>query len=123
MRISDWSSDVCSSDLHIARTFRRRRPGNFPPCTLSKHWCRAGASASPCSSRRASMTCCFHSACPETCPASPSGSSAKTYRKSVVKGECVAVRVDPGGRRFLKQQHNRELQVAQCVINTEKAEN
>src|SRR3546814_7559660 len=54
-----------------------RSPGNFPPCTLSKHWRRAGASASPCSSRRASMTCCFHSACPETCPASPSGCSAK----------------------------------------------
>src|SRR3546814_7230292 len=31
MRISDWSSDVCSSDLHVAgRKFRRNRPGGLP---------------------------------------------------------------------------------------------
>src|SRR3546814_14384070 len=30
MRISDWSSDVCSSDLRIASVARRREPGVHP---------------------------------------------------------------------------------------------
>src|SRR3546814_4067529 len=83
-------------------TLFRSRPGNFPPCTLSKHWRRAGASASPCSSRRASMTCCFHSACPETCPASPSGCSAKP---NLPMAPAVS-----GRRNRRSEEHTSELQ-------------
>src|SRR3546814_12176190 len=30
MRISDWSSDVCSSDLAVSRTKQSRRTGRIP---------------------------------------------------------------------------------------------
>src|SRR3546814_8651963 len=82
MRISDWSSDVCSSDL-------------------------AARSASAASSR-----VCSHALSPSqgrscataiSAGASPSASIAAD-RKSVVSGKSASVRVDHGGRRiFIKK--------------------
>src|SRR3546814_6594680 len=37
MRISDWSSDVCSSDLIHRRRARRKSPGLSPPAYLPRH--------------------------------------------------------------------------------------
>src|SRR3546814_19204459 len=43
MRISDWSSDVCSSDLLHARKRRRRSPASASPTCAS---CKAAGTAS-----------------------------------------------------------------------------
>src|SRR3546814_2639931 len=37
MRISDWSSDVCSSDLEHARLTGRGSAGNAPAAVLAQH--------------------------------------------------------------------------------------
>src|SRR3546814_17866835 len=82
MRISDWSSDVCSSDLHgaarpDARWFRTayRHQSSRPVCIDRPVVRRAVRGA-----------------------ASPRGD-----RKSVVWGKSVSVRLDLGGRRFMKK--------------------
>src|SRR3546814_9533905 len=43
MRISDWSSDVCSSDLCMRRNARGRRPPRFEGASI----CLSGLSPSP----------------------------------------------------------------------------
>src|SRR3546814_19699897 len=95
MRISDWSSDVCSSDLPApwhwesiwARAGRRARScvradGSFPPAHADK-------AVAPC--RRSAL----HRQMPED-------------RKSVVWGKSVSVRVDLGGRRIIKKKMNKQ---------------
>src|SRR3546814_19941367 len=83
MRISDWSSDVCSSDLRDrqaadgndrqrAAAFRRRIAAANPARGTARQGRRA---------RRR---------------------PAQADRQSVVEGNSVAVRVDIGGRRLLK---------------------
>src|SRR3546814_11476404 len=96
MRISDWSSDVCSSDLGFlqlpapqhtcsATRLSRNTQGkhNVPirvQAALPRHRTRAG--------RRA---------------AGVAASRAAGDRKSVVSGKRVSVRVDTGGRRIIKK--------------------
>src|SRR3546814_8958630 len=89
MRISDWSSDVCSSDLNPADFLRHAfarhgrgdgREGNQPD------YGTAAVAISPC---RAAIR---------------RGIAAKLRwedRKSVVEGKSVSVRVDLGGRRII----------------------
>src|SRR3546814_16785133 len=78
MRISDWSSDVCSSDLD-----RGRRLGYGEP---------RGTAEQPAPSRGSGRR---------------SGGAREPARagdrKSVVSGKSVSVRVDLGGRRFIKK--------------------
>src|SRR3546814_16955248 len=94
MRISDWSSDVCSSDLPAAagraaapagsarsrprRTGARRRPP------------RPAAGYGPARGRDSAD------------PPSPRPPGRRTDRKSVVSGKSVSVRVDLVGRRVIK---------------------
>src|SRR3546814_20602414 len=77
MRISDWSSDVCSSDLRAGagRPVQARRLHRRRTVCAGRARQRAG--------RR-------HRRCPPD-------------RKSVVEGKSVSVRVDLGGRRILKK--------------------
>src|SRR3546814_13015289 len=100
MRISDWSSDVCSSDLHqhgcggheygVRRMFDRHHPriGNvqhFPARTEDVEPCRlvvAGQEFEP--AETPVMDAVF-----------------LQDRKSVVEGKGVSVRVDFGGRRII----------------------
>src|SRR3546814_16105856 len=89
MRISDWSSDVCSSDLRDAAragrngcvraraTRRRSRVGRRP--RANRGGCRGRG-------RR----------------------DGSQDRKSVVEGKSVSVRVDLGGRRIIKKKTRRE---------------
>src|SRR3546814_18491257 len=93
MRISDWSSDVCSSDLYLSSrdllpgaagvrhdddgAFVRRRRDD-------KRTLEGSAGRQGIESRRNGLD-------------RPAGA-----RKSVVYGKSVSVRVDIGGRRFLK---------------------
>src|SRR3546814_19719115 len=110
MRISDWSSDVCSSDLKgvygvRCLTYRTRlplatlpspepRPARMaerpPPAPvglrsdLRQAWISAGIAAALALLALVGVL----------------------DRTSVVKGKSVAVRVDCGGRRFLKKKNN-----------------
>src|SRR3546814_13231406 len=108
MRISDWSSDVCSSDLISrlrqrnqrltwrmwAHALRRRNPAPGEQLRkLTSALVRAigGASLKVDQCRREITTRCLTSAILE-----PFGSD----RKCVVLGTSVSVRVDIGGRRI-----------------------
>src|SRR3546814_14448496 len=77
MRISDWSSDVCSSDLPCGGSGRRARshPSGFRP---------------PRRSRRRSS-------------ADRAGSWRRSEERRV--GKSVSVRVDLGGRRIIKKKN------------------
>src|SRR3546814_19128802 len=91
MRISDWSSDVCSSDLgarqpalrQLERKRRRALGGR------TRRQCR-GISA-----QAAARSRYLHGR--RRCPA------FGRDRKSVVSGKSVSVRVDLGGRRIIKK--------------------
>src|SRR3546814_17791649 len=85
MRISDWSSDVCSSDLSMRRGGRSRRP----ICPAARGSC----SRTPTGSRSRSIL-------PD---ATGDRQSPARDRKSVVEGKSVSVRVDLGGRRIIKK--------------------
>src|SRR3546814_20087798 len=86
MRISDWSSDVCSSDLVVP-------PATIPPDGHDEdlgsrrarsdrpRWSAAGGAR-----RTAGRT-------------ADGGGAVHVDRKSVVEGTSVSVRVDLGGRR------------------------
>src|SRR3546814_13330567 len=83
MRISDWSSDVCSSDLPSPPPAPvRRAVAGCPPATLP--------SDAP------------SAAVPRFRPAWRAGAAAWSDRQSVVWGQSVSVRVDLGGRRRIQ---------------------
>src|SRR3546814_15894143 len=93
MRISDWSSDVCSSDL-------LGQPGRRGPGTPVRLRAR---------SRRAAGWRRL-----QTRPGRGAGGGAvhldrsgrrEQDRKSVVEGKGVSVRVDLGGRRIIKKKN------------------
>src|SRR3546814_19177936 len=79
MRISDWSSDVCSSDLLVE--------GHHRGCCI---WWVAAVSRSI--GLQVARTAGPALGCRD--------------RKSVVEGKRVSVSVDPGGRRIIKKKIN-----------------
>src|SRR3546814_18367614 len=85
MRISDWSSDVCSSDL----------PG------------RLAAGADRLARHRGGMGRRHRRRVPGLA-AVPGG---HRDRKSVVLGKSVSVRVDVGGRRIIKKKQNMQVDI------------
>src|SRR3546814_19721671 len=110
MRISDWSSDVCSSDLFSASWARstlhpyqgghggggRRSPrsARWPQGTPRRGWWRASARLGPAQGRPVSTPSHALPGCRlQHGPAD---------RKSVVSGNRVSVRVTLGGSRILK---------------------
>src|SRR3546814_11514402 len=113
MRIIDWSSDVCSSDLGIRERQRRHAllllqiPNPESPIPASP------AGASPRGPRHQVLILAFagsNPAAPATQASSPPTAtvSAQRDRKSVASGKSVTERVDLGGSRLLKkkkQQH------------------
>src|SRR3546814_18587040 len=96
MRISDWRSDVCSSDLQGLRCLRLgdqdRRPADGDP----------GAHHQGLDDRRPRGQE-RHAPDEETDPGRP---EAVPDRKRVVQGKSVSVRVDLGGRRIIKKKNN-----------------
>src|SRR3546814_11002610 len=121
MRISDWSSDVCSSDLRALRHVTRVRKGNATPCKIkigrladlfkasrSDFWQHSGKHVVTVEKL------VFQSACDVEAKhrnrrkrqyfmrLAPYTRSASD-RKSVVSGKSVSVRVDLGGRRIIKK--------------------
>src|SRR3546814_20755408 len=99
MRISDWSSDVCSSDLFASgyvlpadtdrarnRAARRCPPASAPDSRVPQSTHRGTAGGA----RRRR----WHGS-----PVAPPA------RKSVAEGKSVSVRVDLGGRRNIKKKN------------------
>src|SRR3546814_16404022 len=90
MRISDWSSDVCSSDLWDspapALRAKRRRiyDGRPPPHRRPPPW--------PAPARR------------------PPARRNRPRSEERREGKSVSIRVDPGGRRIIKKNTTDEIQ-------------
>src|SRR3546814_20558225 len=98
MRISDWSSDVCSSDLpRTAPPAVRSVPGSGTETTVSAATIQAApGSDGRCGRRRA------YAGTART-QSRRGDAGERPDRKSVVKGKSVSVRVDLGGRRIIKK--------------------
>src|SRR3546814_18993037 len=97
MRISDWSSDVCSSDLHVSNAVNptrpkrggcRRRESTAGDLDDDRHYINRPPSGAP--------GWWADEACGE--------------RKSGVWGKSVSVRVDLGGRRTHKKKRRTNIQ-------------
>src|SRR3546814_14297494 len=83
MRISDWSSDVCSSDLIRHRQWSRVHAGRDQPAVPDRR---------------------CHSDRGDAVRWDPAGERRHVEdRKSVVLGKSVSVRVDLGGRRSINK--------------------
>src|SRR3546814_10949230 len=100
MRISDWSSDVCSSDLRVWR--RAASPcwrKNGDACTLPMSICRG---------KRIGLTC-YPMAALQSSTIKPANHPAASRwrraidRQSVVSGKSVSVRVDLSGGRIIQK--------------------
>src|SRR3546814_12627373 len=101
MRISDWSSDVCSSDLTILESLTWRPPAvEIPPDGIDDAIERAGQAL-----EGGNLAADAESAVPLFLALSKQAPDNPQDRKSVVSGKSVSVRVDLGGRRILKQKH------------------
>src|SRR3546814_16150271 len=105
MRISDWSSDVCSSDL--AEHGRENAQGSHYPCQHRRKG-NGGAfgTADRCGGLRQSPEGAHDVAGRSDDHLSDHQGQAPgptEDRKSVVEGKSVSVRVDPGGRRHIKK--------------------
>src|SRR3546814_13477026 len=112
MRISDWSSDVCSSDLSVSRHEAAHRSGRRyrdDRRHLHDH-ARRGAPAPEAGvgvARAARYLCRgWH--------------DPRSDRKSVVKGKSVSVRVDLGGRRLINKKPNEQNKIATSKWTTIK---
>src|SRR3546814_20542665 len=107
MRISDWSSDVCSSDLGMRAVKDFGQFSNLVPRpTLPHSIPRMPSRILALSASSAAISAMISSG-------SRSGASSALFgfftedRKSVVSGKSVSVRVDLGGRRTIKKKKNR----------------
>src|SRR3546814_14232996 len=116
MRISDWSSDVCSSDLqrlgavavacqrHPTVVGTRRTPGDH----LDQAVAIGLFAGEPDRTRQVDG---HPGAGVGFFGIKPQGRVVATDRKSVVLGKSVSVRVDLGGRRILTKKKNDTIQV------------
>src|SRR3546814_13915760 len=96
MRISDWSSDVCSSDLVAGMTGIDQHDTNV----LQRHNNSLLESEQKAYRKRLPIR------------------HLPPDRKSVVSGKSVSVRVDLGGRRVIKKQR-RQADIQKCVYRHE----
>src|SRR3546814_6067381 len=112
LRISDWSSDVCSSDLlqgdFLTATFQHEAlgPRGTPEDTTVLYLVTRGHSLAQ------SLLPAIHRFDPAEHLPQPEaeaddGKEARQDRKSVVEGKSVYIRVDLGGRRSIKKKKNK----------------
>src|SRR3546814_15060268 len=102
MRISDWSSDVCSSDLRCADADARPRLGLAAPGQPDAPAARGRRTRGvPARQSRARRHLYGYVA-----KLGNRGLARSVDRKSVVEGKRVSVRVDLGGRRIIKKKQN-----------------
>src|SRR3546814_15636950 len=108
MRISDWSSDVCSSDLLKAARGEE---------DMRQHLASGHSAARCLAGIFLALICLLPASCTDSRDTNTVGSKnfgesnvlAQMFadRKSVGEGTSVSVRVDLGGRRFIKKKINR----------------
>src|SRR3546814_19214078 len=106
MRISDWSSDVCSSDLFpqlLVRGASLAALTSVGQDIVQALFARAHVHAFPVSSRSRSATLRAASILRLCLGISPRSAAD---RKSVVEGKSGSVRVEFGGRRNIKKIKN-----------------
>src|SRR3546814_15017178 len=110
MRISDWSSDVCSSDLHAGRYRIRGQKifitwGEHELAENIIHLVLARLPDSPDGSRGISpfLVPKYHVNDDGTLGPRNDLRCVSLDRQSVVKGKRLSVRVEHGGRRLLKK--------------------
>src|SRR3546814_10965196 len=107
MRISDWSSDVCSSDLRTAAG--RRLPGPMERGRPRPRRRPDGAAQHRELRRRAQASCRPVRGTAATARRAIRGVRARAGdRKGVVEGKSVSVRVDLGGRRNIKKKKSKK---------------
>src|SRR3546814_16698317 len=106
MRISDWSSDVCSSDLLAAlpESDVPEAPAPKPAVAASYTGLASWYGAKFHGRLTASGERYDMAALTAAHQTLPFGSRVRD-RKSVVSGKSVSVRVDLGGRRIIKNKH------------------
>src|SRR3546814_18905014 len=98
MRISDWSSDVCSSDL-----------GGVPEDSrITTRYDEADFAQALMGVLHETGHAMYARARPNAWRYQPVGEARD--RQRVVKGKSVSVRVDLGGRRIIKQKKHRTIQ-------------
>src|SRR3546814_11157627 len=97
MRISVWSSDVCSSDLRTVFWSPTAPDTSATITAITGTWRNARAGTTTCIGNTGTNSTCS----PDAIAAEPAAISAD--RKSVVKGKSVSVRVDHGVRRIIQQ--------------------
>src|SRR3546814_11969853 len=102
MRISDWSSDVCSSDLPVLR----RPPETEPP------------PGRPFRPATALVFALMLAAILFASAALQAWLGEAGDRKSVVQGKSVSVRVDLGGRRIINTQITTLSNIFVCEYST-----
>src|SRR3546814_14716772 len=105
MRISDWSSDVCSSDL-LLFVMLVGVPGLPPAHALMDRSDVLGAEFG----QRRGRNGQHHAGIPIEAGLQDLDGHARRDRKSVVEGKSVSVRVDLGGRRILKKKTKQTIQ-------------
>src|SRR3546814_19195477 len=111
MRISDWSSDVCSSDLADLHASAQQRAAEA---------CRSASRYSVGASRRSIRRVrCVHQQRPGARRAHRRPIEFPD-RKSVVLGQSVYVRVDLGGRRFIKKKKRKKSIKPRTTKNKKK---
>src|SRR3546814_13041410 len=110
IRISDWCSDVCSSDLHSAFACRprveppRQQPNEPPPCRWQRR--RQGNPEEEVTPAVTPETPAFRRLLPTA------------DRKNVVKGKGVSVGFTIGGRSISKKQHNTSRRLVESRRDT-----
>src|SRR3546814_14309583 len=115
MRISDWSSDVCSSDLLAQQRAERVLVGRqaFAPerhaAAPGRDWAHASREPSvprpgTAGSARARVR---RPGAVRVRPSPGCGSASRRDRKGVVSGKSGSGRVDPGGGRIIKKKNKR----------------
>src|SRR3546814_19701042 len=102
MRISDWSSDVCSSDLMLQHGVELRLEAFAVPVALARAQARLLAQEAPLPVGKEAAGDDRGGVGPVLEQQAVALVQAGD-RKSVVKGKSVAVRVDLGGSRFIKK--------------------
>src|SRR3546814_17729759 len=106
MRISDWSSDVCSSDLHGETNPANHGDGiDLQPCRAARPGGKAGLHRQP-DRRKDTELLADEQARRDT--DGHGGEYLVQDRKSVVSGKSVSVSVNLGGRRIIKNKEKKQ---------------
>src|SRR3546814_20587677 len=108
MRISDWSSDVCSSDLaimaKIAPAFAAEEHTRIVEQAGAVDLSRGGPAGGPIGGDLARL------------PRAPERTGDGGDRQSVVEGKSVSVRVDLGGGRINNKKKRQNVQSTHLII-------